>query len=347
MDPRIQAALIAAAVTVVGVLLRDLVSATLSHRREQRRSELALFQSYARPIAEASTSLFWRLDEILTSPRSPHYLVDPTTEFERYKLLSTYYRLAALLGWIQGFRRELQYLPVPKREQIEPLKEALRSLERSLADGQGVEERRAREVADLWRLDVPEGDFEQFVVATEKDVKRFLEESQVGSPRDLAEPGVLGLSELLAETAGKFNRGGAVDPQLVAETRRQLVDRITVREGWLYRDWQAGIGDRMIVSAPQASGRAYDVSGFADFEARIRDGIEDDHVWFRRVSRVFDGLDTGGSLAQDARIEQLQSVWLSVARILVVLAEAENELSRQLGNTLRQAREVVASGEAR
>ena len=89
---------------VVGVVLRDFWAAprleTRRETRERRRAAFAVYTSYADPLAAAAASVFWRLNEAFYEPARAAYLKvpEPATEFHRYKLESTIYRLAALLG---------------------------------------------------------------------------------------------------------------------------------------------------------------------------------------------------------------------------------------------------------
>lgn len=70
MDPALQAALVAAGVTIVGIFVRDYALAHIAERRERQHTELAVYRSYANPLAEATSSLFWRLNEIFDDARA-------------------------------------------------------------------------------------------------------------------------------------------------------------------------------------------------------------------------------------------------------------------------------------
>ena len=64
-----------------------------------------------RALAADAVNLLWRLDEILFKQRG-QYLSEnaPPTPFNQYKLISTCYRIAAILGWIRAIRLEQSYL---------------------------------------------------------------------------------------------------------------------------------------------------------------------------------------------------------------------------------------------
>lgn len=129
LDARLQTGIIAAAVTLIGILLKDLVINRLQERRHTRQSVLSVYRSYADPLTSAATHLLWRLNEIFY--KESYYLKPEgePTEFERYKQISTLYRMASLLGWIQAYRRELAFLPEAAPGKLRPLREAITDFE--------------------------------------------------------------------------------------------------------------------------------------------------------------------------------------------------------------------------
>ncbi|MCK9276436.1 MAG: hypothetical protein M0P57_15260 [Syntrophales bacterium] len=107
----VQAALIGALASIVVGLIRDFVLKRLSERREALKSVEDVYRRYAEPLGAAMTSLMWRLREIFSKDGRASYLAGqgPKTTFEDYKIQSTYYRLAAVLGWLRALRRELSF----------------------------------------------------------------------------------------------------------------------------------------------------------------------------------------------------------------------------------------------
>jgi len=94
------AALVGAIANIFTGLVRDFGAKAWFDRRDVQRSSDEVFRRYAEPLASATTSLYWRLKEILARDGRASFLtsVEPRTEFDQYKLLSTYFRLAATLG---------------------------------------------------------------------------------------------------------------------------------------------------------------------------------------------------------------------------------------------------------
>lgn len=64
LDIRLQAALIAGAVALFGILLKELVIARLQESRSARKSTLSVYRTYADHLASAASHLLWRLHEI-------------------------------------------------------------------------------------------------------------------------------------------------------------------------------------------------------------------------------------------------------------------------------------------
>jgi hypothetical protein len=65
--------------------------------------------------------------------------------------------------------------------------------------------------------------------------------------------------------------------------------------------------------------RLFEVIGYEDFETLCKDGQEDDRIWMRRLTTVIDDLDTQGDRSQDARIEQLWTVYIAMAEMIRAL----------------------------
>lgn len=113
---------------------------------------------------------------------------EPRTDFEDYKLRSTYYRLAILLGWLRALRRELSFLRLAGKHRIDIIEDAIDNLERSLADGHHVELQRLSGLLLIWTL--PAVADEQLrlrlAVDLENCVKSALQSAPVTSPLELS-----------------------------------------------------------------------------------------------------------------------------------------------------------------
>ena len=162
MDDKILAALIALAGIAVGLIGRDVIMALVLARKKRAQeihdkfksrgqSHRELVRHYSDPLFEAVRSLRARLDEIIEGRQATYLLADTSkNDFMDYKRVSTFYRFAALLGWIRAFRRERSYLdPEQAADQTDAIVD---NISRALADGQHVEELRLIKLANLWRV---------------------------------------------------------------------------------------------------------------------------------------------------------------------------------------------------
>ncbi|MGC1586005.1 MAG: hypothetical protein WA791_09905, partial [Rhodomicrobium sp.] len=84
-----------------------------------------------------------------------------------------------------------------------------------------------------------------------------------------------------------------------------------IKEAYIYRDWQAAIGDLMITGVT-AGPRRFDVIGYGVFETRYLDSqsIEPgvgDRRWFDRLESLFHDLDMSKTGLFDARRQQVEN----------------------------------------
>lgn len=116
-DGRVQAAVVVALVTLSVALLGEMF-VRVRERRVRRESATTVYRKYADPLAAASTALFYRLREIFDERGGGFYLQnhEHVVRYEHYKAISTLYRLAAFLGWVQGLKRELFFVPRTRDE---------------------------------------------------------------------------------------------------------------------------------------------------------------------------------------------------------------------------------------
>ena len=80
-------------------------------RQENAEKKRDIYEKYAQPLAADAVNLLWRLDEILFKQRAQYLALEaPATPFNEYKLISTCYRIGAVVGWIRAIRLEQSYL---------------------------------------------------------------------------------------------------------------------------------------------------------------------------------------------------------------------------------------------
>lgn len=331
-----ETAFIAAVGALLGVLLKDFIFKYLEERRASKRSRQEIYQKYARPLLNATETFMWRLNETLRIPGRGRYLLldgfpTPTNRhasFGLYKKVSTIYRLAALLGWMQALRRELSQLEPHKGTTQAELEAAIRGFQKALADGPMVEIERVRRLISLWRLPPPGSDDEIAAVAIEleNELGSLIESAGCRDFQDLAvdakTDAVRKASQLLCARAGRKE----LSAEVLRSTQAQAFDAIAIREAWLYRDWQSAIGDLMLKDVESGAGsRRFEVLGFGEFERLCTDRENSHREWISRLSAIFDQIDLTVEDPADYRPKQLQDVLVSTASVYLALVRSEDE----------------------
>ena len=348
LPDQIQSALIGAISALVIVFLRalfGLILDTRRERRERRKSALTVYGAYADPLAHAMDSLFWRLREIFHEPDRAVYLKLPETktEYQIYKKNSTVYRMAASLGWIRAFRRELSLFTVDDRNRLQSPEDAIAGFEGALADGQGVEKRRVEGLWKLWKLEVPEDDKAKLAISVkvEREIIERFDLAELSRIREQSEDRQREICTLAAEVLCKECEHKSISQDMVRETYSEAVELLGVREAWLYRDWQAAIGDLMLCESTSGK-RRFEVKGYADF-CRMREEGAPEREWIELLERIFHNVDISNTNGVDARVQQLRTMLDKSARLLIALSEVKERPENVSKKTLEAAEEIVRS----
>jgi hypothetical protein len=144
------AAVISTLGTLVGIVLRDLFLARSLETWKRRQSLRQVYQRFRDPLLLSARELCARLIEVLdqyptvylkqsvleAAPacQEDNTIADPY--FQRYKLVSTVYRLCAFLAWIELYRREIVFLHSGKDKHARLLEKRVEAIRGDLADGQ-------------------------------------------------------------------------------------------------------------------------------------------------------------------------------------------------------------------
>lgn len=347
-----QATLIAAIVgavtglvgTVAAGILRDFVARWWTDQRDSQRNSEEIYRRYAEPLSAAASSLMWRLHELFGNDGRANFLLagEPRTAFEDYKLRSTYYRLAVLLGWVRALRIELSFLRTAGKHRIEKIEDAIANIEKALADGHHVEIKRLHGLRALWSLnDVPLSDvITRLAVEVEIHVKTTLQKSSVTSAIHLApELQTILCRETAQLVCQKLNAAPIMD-DVIAETRARAIRQIAIEEAWLYRDWQAAIGDMMLKPSTNAT-RRFDMMGFGEFESMVLAPNKDQFRSLCRIAALFQMVNLSTHDPFDARPEMLDSLYRSTSRLVVAIAEVPVTASLLSRSTVTTARDIA------
>jgi len=324
LSVQVQAALIGAVSTLVVLFFRDLIFKIFQESREKKRTAANVYRKYSDPLAAASTSLIWCLDEIFFAEGRGTFLKEPEpkSKYENYKRRSTLYRLAALLGWIRAIKRELSFLSLNNRKNLQKLEEAINSFESALADGPHVEIERLNRLCELWNIDIPDDKQIKSPLGAQIDllIKEHLHSEKVSVATKLTEDSQSKLCMEVVKLVCSRLRINNLSSDILNETKARAIQQIAIREAWLYRDWQSGIGDLMIREI-QTGIRRFEILGYKDFEGIILHGNNEERRWVARLSSLFDGVDVTGADRYDARVEQLRNTMIATAKLVKVLSE--------------------------
>jgi hypothetical protein len=346
LDPTIAAALIGLGGGALALIIRDIIMALLMARkarseavldrsREAAKARLGDVRTYADPLLEATKALKYRLNEIIEGRNVGYLLASaPETRFIKYKRLSTAYRLASLLGWLRAFRRERSYLDPEAFAEDEKTQAAICKIEDALADGQGVESQRLEELSRLWRVDIGHlGDEASRALAIEIEAQRHRVLTSKRYPHRVDHLAPQDKLDLVAACASLVREATGADlpPELVEATADQAILYLQIREAYIYRDWQAAIGDFMIREISDGP-RRFDVLGFGSFEDTYLEASEANFAaprdrWFERIEALFHDLDMKKHGMFDARRKQLQALHAGLEELETVLRAKIAELA--------------------
>lgn len=341
LDVPIQAALIAAFVTIFSMILKDVLFKRIEERRAERRQALDIYRNYADPLAYAATSLFWRVREILTQEGRGSFLKSSGagTQFDRYKYESTLYRLAVLIGWLRAYRRELTLFSLSDPKKLALLNKAMGEFEKGLADGAHVEVQRVRSLAALWCISIPSDvqSLSRIAVAVEQTLKSSIQSESVDLAMSLTAENQKKLCRRVADVIAERMRIDPLSNNIIDETLARAIRSLSIREAWLYRDFQSAIGDMMIREVKDGA-RRYEVIGFRDFEALLLSNDEGDKRWITRLGRILDGLDITGADRFDARVQMIEETFLATIEMLEALAKIDPKRGSVSMLTLEEGR---------
>jgi hypothetical protein len=252
--------------------------------------------------------------------------------------------LASLLGWIQAYRRELAFLPEATPGRLSPLRGAITEFEIALADGSDVELQRLESLSALWSLTLPSDKQVKARAANalEKVLKRLLHSAGVGLAKDLPDPAQHELCLKARDLLSSELRSAQISDAVIEETKARAIQSLSIREAWLYRDFQAGIGDVMIQESPSKV-RRFDVVGYRGFEAMVYEGSQEERRWLKRLTNTIEDLDISRADRFDARVELLRNTLRATAQLVQVLAAIEKRRNSIPTKTLAISTKVLAN----
>jgi len=217
------------------------------------------------------------------------------------------------LGWIHAIRRERSYLD--PEDEVPTVGPILR-IEAALADGQHIENKRLVDLVELWKAPpqiLERSDVKRIGAELDGILHDYLAERNCFSTRDLEATDRRNLVRKCADLLSS-RTNAEISSTLVDARMEDAIAFFETKEAYLYRDWQAALGDLMLRESKD-SRRRYDVMGFGEFEDRYmaaQDGSSEtsnDRRWFDRVEAVFHDLDMTRTGMFDARRDQLHRLY--------------------------------------
>ncbi|MCX8999947.1 hypothetical protein NOF55_22840 [Rhizobiaceae bacterium BDR2-2] len=339
-------AVVGAITALITILLRDLFLPRINEVRTKRKSEEAIYSDYVRPIAVSLQDLLWRLDEIINKPGRGAYLSQPagSSNYAEYKRISTVYRLAVVIAWFRGFERELLTLRSVDFLESDRLRVAMGEFRSVLADGKSVEIQRLEKVMDLLHVKHPEQiEKEYLALRVENILDKTLGAEKSKGVRTLsaheAEECILKILHEIKEHAGSDD----VRLDIQGSELRSLIEILSIHQTWIYRDWQAAIGDAMLVIASSGS-RKFDIMGFGEFEDLWITGKP---RWMERLAELFINFEPSGNVFQDARKTQISDLLLTTSRLLVSLSEYDSSVKKAMETTINKAQSLSENIDAK
>ncbi|MFV1589912.1 hypothetical protein [Phaeobacter sp. JH20_39] len=333
-------ALVGAATALITILLRDVLLPRLNEARTKRKSEEEIYSEYVRPIALSLQDLMWRLDEIVNKPGRGAYLSQPagSSNYAEYKRISTVYRLAVVIAWFRGFERELLTLRSVDIVDSDKLRMAMQDFRGVLADGKSVEIQRLEQVMDLLGVAHPEQtEKEELALRVENILDKTLGPQKSKGLRNLSTHDAEDcISKVLIEI-NTYVGSDSTQPEPHRSELKALIEILSIHQTWIYRDWQAAIGDAMLVETSSGS-RRFDVMGFGEFEDFW---LDQKPRWMDRLAELFINFDPGGDTLQDARRKQISDLLLTTSRLLVSLSDYDASVKMAMGPTIDKARSLI------
>lgn len=327
--------------------LENRILESFKEKLEEKKEFYDVYRVYADPLKEASISLKYRLEEILNKEHRAIFLLAsaPKTPYNKYKFISTIYRLASVLGWIRAYKRERSYLDPLDRKISGSFEKSVNNLQSKLADGAEIEIARVVELINIW----VKGNKEQLSPAV---LSRMAISIENAVDRALGQGDSLRISATELNDNEKFElclscRRVIEDllntkiPDGVFDSRiNEAVEILGIKEAWIFRDWQQAIGDFMIKDINGAS-RRFDVIGFREFICHYDDLVlnskNSDKQWIDCIEALFLDLDVSKTSIFDARREQLSEVLKAIDDLITVLNDADRRFNED-SERLRQAK---------
>lgn len=302
--------------------------------RDKSEQRFDIIRIYAEPLIDATTSLYYRLDEIVIKKQGRYLRANvPVIPFLEYKKISTLYRIAVLLGWMRAIKRERGYLD-PRKSESATDEQLIGKIEAALADGYHIERHRLDELLLLWRIPSIKEENKVNIAYNIDGIRAdYLAKEGHMSAVDLTDIQKKEIAQMCADVIRQSERidipGSIVDSHF-----QHSAVILGIKEAYIYRDWQAAIGDFMLKEIDGGL-RRFTVMGYGDFEAHYLKAYEGDKMtrarrWFNRLQAIVYDLDMELTGSFDARRDQLINLHESCNTLRITLEKRMKTLENNI-----------------
>jgi len=221
-----------------------------------------------------------------------------------------------------------------------------------LADGSWVERERISRLCKLWHFSnadcIDKGpNAEELATHVDNLIWENLDRRQLepaSSPLDDAARRML--CRTIADYISSYLHTDQVGIDVMERTWPKAFEILSIRETWIYRDWQSAIGDMMIRKA-ESDTRKYEVIGFGDFEELVESEGPKQLRALERLSQIFDDLDLDTDHRFDARPSQLLAVAKANASLILAIDEIQGKRSIVSEHSKEWARQILKKEQTR
>lgn len=303
-------------ITLIAALMALVVKEWFDNRRAATQRERELLDTakvYADPLLRSLTSLVYRLHNIFDG--NDRFLIEesPQNEYYHYLFRSTLYRLCAVLGWLRAVNREMAGIETSNQEEYARISQAIHEFEETLVKSRFLAKSRLRFLLRLWHIDseaLVDVDWRELAAAIDELVWNALHGNNANFAYELPEEQQKQLLHKVVQLIATNAMIEEFDFDIVNRKPQSSIQAISRVESWLYRDWQAAIGDMMLAPS-RHNERRFEVIGYSRFEDMYLDHLAADkpeNRWLMRVERLFRNLDLNRSEVFDARGRQLRHI---------------------------------------
>jgi hypothetical protein len=328
------------------ILVKDYYIPVLAEKRAIKRLRKTAFKKYAHPIILCCSSFLFRLDEVLN--QRAQYLLHsaPKTPFNDYKYISTVYRYCCLMGWLRAAFIEYSNLQVKNTKQYKLVTNAISHVEKSMADGQHVEEKVLNKICKIADLDISGLTPNKKAVLASKledSIMAFSFDNNATSAFSLSdEKKPLLVKKIVNELCKEMSQPEKNELFFSSAIVIECVDNMDWKEGLVYRDWQAAIGDIMIKVIAN-NDRKYDIMGYKEFEEHYRNKDDALQIWIKRAEKLFTNLNIKSNNSFDVRPQQLKRIFTSAYFLLQTYANLIGNDIKLAKDTLKRFEETYTS----